>query len=126
MKTHPHLIDISTKCAANCNFTRNTQSAVHRGAKLAACMGAGLLACAAFAVSASATDRGKLLYENHCRGCHLTSVHARKQYKSQNINDIRNWTARWSAELELGWKSDEIEDVTFYLNERYYKFVDRP
>ena len=37
--------------------------------------------------------RGQLLYENHCGGCHETSVHGRDPRKAASIKEIRHWTA---------------------------------
>ena len=66
-------------------------------------------------------SRGKLLYENHCTTCHESNVHIRAKHKVKTIDDITYWVDRWSTELGLKWKADEIHDVVHYLNEEYYK-----
>ena len=74
--------------------------------------------------SARAADliRGELLYKNHCRSCHESSVHIRKQRKAKSIADIQYWVIRWSTTLGLNWDDDTINDVNRYLNKHYYKF----
>jgi mono/diheme cytochrome c family protein len=67
-------------------------------------------------------ERGQLLYENHCTGCHASTVHVRSQRKAKAPADVRAWILRWSGELKLAWKDDERADVYRYLNDRYYKF----
>jgi hypothetical protein len=72
--------------------------------------------------ASSGEDRGKLLYENHCIGCHASTVHIRDQRKSKNPAELRSWILRWSGELKLNWSEDELTDVYQHLNNRYYKF----
>ena len=67
--------------------------------------------------------RGQLLYENHCGGCHETSVHGRDPRKATSISEIRNWINRWQKELKLNWSEAEVDDVTNYINFKYYHFA---
>lgn len=69
----------------------------------------------------AAASRGELLYENHCTGCHDSTVHIRANRKAKSITDLRGWAARWAGELKLNWSSDDIDDVAEYLARRYYK-----
>lgn len=66
-------------------------------------------------------ERGKLLYENHCRVCHTSVVHVREDRKASSREEIRTWIQRWRKELGLQWGSAEIDDVIEYLNDRYYR-----
>ena len=34
----------------------------------------------------------------------------------------RQWVSRWNTELGGAWKDEEIDAVTRYLNQRFYKF----
>jgi len=68
-------------------------------------------------------QRGQLLYENHCRICHDSSVHIREKQKAKNIEDIMSWVNRWRSHLELPWNKQEITDVADYLNESFYHFA---
>ena len=67
-------------------------------------------------------DRGQLLYENHCGGCHDESVYSRNPKKAQSTADIQKWVLRWSQQLELDWNDKDIGDVTNYLNQHFYHF----
>jgi hypothetical protein len=72
-------------------------------------------------VSAS-EQRGQLLYENHCTSCHTSTAHIREQRKTKTSAELRAWIQRWSDELKLNWRQDELADVYQYLNNHYYKF----
>lgn len=76
-----------------------------------------------YSMSASAgTERGQLLYENHCMSCHVSTVHIREQRKAKTPAELRAAIRRWSGELKIVWTEDELADVYQYLNNRYYKF----
>ena len=88
-----------------------------------------LLTSAAVAVSLLAIDepradseRGRLLYENHCMVCHESVVHVREDRKAVSREDLRAWVRRWQRQLDLQWEGSEVEDVTEFLNDRYYGF----
>lgn len=66
--------------------------------------------------------RGQLLYENHCGGCHETSVHGRDPRKAASISEVRHWINVWQKELKLNWTEADIDDVTTYINLKYYQF----
>lgn len=68
------------------------------------------------------TERGRLLYENHCMSCHESVVHVRSQRKAVSPAALRAAIQRWAAETKLGWREAEVGDVYQYLNNRYYKF----
>ena len=68
------------------------------------------------------TDRGQLLYENHCKECHNDSVHNRNHSKAQSVEDIQQWVLRWSKNLKLDWKKQDVDMVSDYLNQRFYHF----
>lgn len=67
-------------------------------------------------------QRGKALLANHCLACHDTSMYLREQRKVKSVQGLRDWIAYWQRELKLEWTQQEIEDVTFYLNDAYYHF----
>ena len=83
----------------------------------------GLLGSGAVFADAS---RGKLLYENHCQGCHASTVHVRDQRKVTSPDALRAMIVRWSEELKLGWRDSERADVFHHLNNRYYRFAPEP
>ena len=74
--------------------------------------------------SANANDlnRGQALYEIRCIECHDVSVHGRNNRVAKNYEDIRSWVARWNRTLGGLWDPEDIEDVSAYLNSRYYRY----
>jgi hypothetical protein len=84
---------------------------------IAVLIGVGLLL--SFAGTAN-SERGQLLYENHCMGCHESVVHVRERRHTKTLPELRAEINRWAKELKLGWGSEEVGDVLDYLNARYY------
>jgi hypothetical protein len=74
------------------------------------------------AVGAGDFDRGQLLYQARCVGCHDKSVHNRNARKAVTVEAIRAQVARWDRMIGGAWKDPELDDVTTYLNELYYKY----
>ncbi len=91
-------------------------------------LGGALLATAiatlvvAGAASAADPERGRALYEARCGGCHNDSVHNDNSRKALTFEAARGRVADFSAQLKTGWSGAQIDDVTVYLNERYYRF----
>jgi mono/diheme cytochrome c family protein len=81
-----------------------------------------LLLCALASARGAEVERGRVLYEARCGRCHGTSVHVREARKAASFEGVRTQVVRWNAELGVGWSDDEINDVTLYLNNRYYFF----
>lgn len=80
------------------------------------------------ALAAVAADpvRGRALYEARCDSCHAESVHGRSKREATGYDSLRGWVRRWSGNLGLRWTAEEIDDVTAWLNGRYYKFACPP
>lgn len=74
------------------------------------------------AVGAGDLERGKLLYQARCVGCHDKSVHNRDARKAVTVEAIRAQVRRWDGAMGGAWKDPEIDDVTTYLNELYYRY----
>lgn len=74
------------------------------------------------ASSAGQAERGQLLYENHCLGCHWRMVHYRPRHVARNLADLGWQIQRWQWVLGLGWDGRDLADVLAYLNGRYYGF----
>lgn len=79
---------------------------------------AGPLAAAA---QAQDTERGRLLYENHCSECHTPKVHQRVPSKAIDSEALRFIVRVWSEERKLGWSKQDIEDVATYLEQVHYR-----
>ncbi len=78
--------------------------------------------CVAGAASAADPARGRALYEARCGGCHNDSVHNDNSRKALTFEAARGRVASFSAQLKTGWGGAQIDGVTVYLNERYYRF----
>jgi hypothetical protein len=74
------------------------------------------------AAGAADRERGRILYEASCGGCHGDSVHGREKRLATDFAAVRGWVLRWSANLGLAWTNDEVDDVTIHLSARYYRF----
>jgi mono/diheme cytochrome c family protein len=73
-------------------------------------------------VAAADAARGSVLYETRCNACHASSVHNRSARKAKSFDGIRTQVLHWTAESGGSWSADEIDDLTLYLNQRYYRF----
>lgn len=79
-------------------------------------------AALAWAQAAADAERGKILYETRCSACHGSGVHNRGARKAASFDALRAQVLRWSSEVGGSWSADEIDDVTLYLNQLYYRF----
>lgn len=77
---------------------------------------------AAGAAGAADAAQGRALYETRCGGCHDRSVHARTARSAKSFAQVRAWVVNWDRQTGALWRDDEIDAVTRYLNERYYRF----
>ena len=69
-------------------------------------------------------SRGELLYATHCIACHSTSVHWRDRKLATDFAGLLAQVARWEKNTGLGWSSEDILEVTRYLNTTIYRFPD--
>ena len=53
------------------------------------------------------TDRGQLLYENHCQVCHESVVHVRQNRRAESKDQLQTWVVRWSTHLKLTWTAED-------------------
>ena len=74
--------------------------------------------------AAFASERGELLYENHCQDCHGSSVHTREARLVGTIEQLRAWVISWTVHNGLDWSQAEIADITAFLNRKFYRFPD--
>lgn len=65
---------------------------------------------------------GLMLYENHCTGCHESTVHIREKRKAKSYREVAYWVNQRADWLNLGWTSLEKQQVMRYVNQRYYKY----
>lgn len=87
-----------------------------------------ILALAAAAVPAAVAaempnlERGRALYENHCRVCHTTRVHGRMNRLPINVQELRQIVDTWQREEKLRWSDQEVDDVVYFLRRTQYNF----
>lgn len=85
-----------------------------------------IILSAAFMLSgmAQAADakRGEALYQANCTRCHDTSVHARPNSIIHSLDALKKRVRFCETNARLKWSDEQIEDVTAYLNETFYKF----
>jgi mono/diheme cytochrome c family protein len=67
-------------------------------------------------------ERGRILYSVLCVQCHTESVHGRQRRAAKDYDEVRQWVRKWNNNLGGFWRSEEIDDVTAYLNDQYYKY----
>ncbi|MEN8801067.1 MAG: cytochrome c [Thiogranum sp.] len=81
--------------------------------------------CAGLALFSSASlaefDRGQALYENHCMECHESWAHTRDGRHVSSLDVLRKRVEAWSIHTGLGWGKEEVDDITDYLNRRFYQ-----
>ena len=70
------------------------------------------------------TERGRLLYENHCRSCHESNVHIRQTQAAKSLKALRAEVMRWQETLTLQWRSEDVGDVVGYLNATWYHYAE--
>lgn len=76
----------------------------------------------ALAQTGDAGSRGRLLYGNHCIACHSTQMHWRDRKLATDWDSLKAQVRRWQATAQLGWSEEDIDDVTRFLNDSFYRF----
>jgi mono/diheme cytochrome c family protein len=86
---------------------------------------ASLLLALAFPLLAAAQDlqRGRLLYQTHCGGCHYERTHdERVRPAVRDLDGLRDMVAKWAPQTKRSYTLDELDDIVQYLNEAHYRF----
>lgn len=71
------------------------------------------------------SDRGRLLYDNHCVVCHTSKVHRRIPPLPIDVKELRQIVTVWAREENLSWSEQDIADVVEYLDRTYYRMLRR-
>lgn len=87
---------------------------------------AAALLSVALSTHAETFDRGKELYDNHCKECHEQGAHMRKNRKVATVQELRRRVSGWSMHSGLDWSGEDVEDVTGYLGRTYYQLIKNP
>jgi mono/diheme cytochrome c family protein len=81
-----------------------------------------LLALPLLAV-AQDVQRGRLLYQTHCGGCHYERTHdERVRPAVRDLDQLRDMVAQWAKQTKRSYTLDELDDIVQYLNEAHYRF----
>lgn len=65
---------------------------------------------------------GAELHQQHCTSCHDDGVYTRPDHRVTTLEGLRKQVQRCELSLGLKWFDEDIEAVTSYLNDNYYKF----
>jgi mono/diheme cytochrome c family protein len=86
------------------------------------------IAAAAAAVPETYTsrvERGRALYESHCRHCHTPNIHSRPNQLPLTRDELAGIVDHFRRTESLGWTPEEVDDVVEYLNLTRYRFAPR-
>ena len=68
-------------------------------------------------------ENGKDLYhEAKCQKCHTSEDYRSENRKVKDFAKLQWRVKRCDFTMDAGWFEEDIEDVTNYLNESFYKF----
>ena len=67
-------------------------------------------------------DRGKVLHDQSCVGCHDTSVYQRTNKQITNLSALHAQVQRCSKPAGADWSKEDMKDVAEYLNQSFYRF----
>jgi hypothetical protein len=82
------------------------------------------LAFVSLPAAAQDAERGKLVYETQCGGCHYERVHQRDRSRSSvaTLADLRDEVVLRAGQTGRPFTLEDLEDVAEYLNRSYYRF----
>jgi mono/diheme cytochrome c family protein len=73
--------------------------------------------------AAQDAERGRLLYQTHCGGCHYERTHdERVRPAVRDLDQLRDMVAQWAPQTKRSYTLDELDDIVQYLNEAHYRF----
>ncbi len=80
-------------------------------------------ACSVLPATAGAVDleRGRMLHENHCRMCHDSIAYKRDKRIAASYAEIKAQVTRWQTNTGLRWSEADIDSVTAFVAQTYYK-----
>ena len=86
-----------------------------------------LLALVCYANQAKAADpintaQGKKLYETNCFSCHDSKIHTRPETIIHSFSALKKRVQFCQNGNQLNWSPAQIDNVTAYLNDTFYKF----
>jgi len=87
-----------------------------------------LLLLASAGAAAQDADRGRMLYETQCSGCHYERVHQRprERAKVKNLEQLRDEVYRRAGQTGRPFTLEDLSDLVAYLDRSYYGFTVKP
>lgn len=76
-----------------------------------------------FCVGAEEQSDAHALHEKNCISCHGTDVYTREDRKVTSYEGLGRQVRRCETALGLRWFDEEIDDVSAYLNSKYYRLM---
>jgi mono/diheme cytochrome c family protein len=67
-------------------------------------------------------ERGRMLYENHCRMCHDSVAFKRGDHVARNLEQVKAQVNRWQTNTGLRWSAEDIDSVTGYVAKTFYNY----
>lgn len=81
-----------------------------------------VLAAGTSPVHAADSGHGKQLQQENCMSCHDDGMYTRENRKISTPGGLNNQVRRCESTLGLQWFDEDIDDVSAYLNDSFYKF----
>jgi mono/diheme cytochrome c family protein len=98
-----------------------TKSAMSRKNTFLATALAAVLGCATPAGFAGDLERGQALHDTFCIMCHSPDLYGRSDRIANTYAEVLQQVTRWQNNARLRWTGYDIDSVTEYLAEKYYK-----
>ena len=67
-------------------------------------------------------ENGKQLHNEHCTRCHQAKIYQREDRIVKNLQHLRSQVRFCEVSNDLTWFDEEVDDVTEYLNVKFYMF----
>jgi mono/diheme cytochrome c family protein len=82
---------------------------------------AAVLAAAAPVGLAGDLERGQALHDTFCIMCHSPELYGRSDRVANTYAEVLQQVTRWQNNAKLRWSGYDIDSVTEYLAEKYYR-----
>ncbi len=73
-------------------------------------------------VQAVDIENGKALHDENCLRCHNETQYTRENRIVNSFDELRERISLCELSAEMAWFDEEIDDVTAYLNNAFYRF----
>lgn len=78
--------------------------------------------CWVLSAQAGEASTAQGLYQQHCTQCHQGEVMTRPERKVRNFKALQAQVRRCDANLGLKWFDEDLDAVSNYLNDQFYRF----